>query len=144
MRSSLQAYQKVNRESNLVAADPHTVILMLFDGILESISVASGAIERKDLSTKSVKITKAVNILRSLQDSLDNESEPEISDNLFQLYDYCVDSLMDASVSLNLNKLNEVVELLKPLRDAWRNMPESGKQQGIVMINTRDQAQAAI
>lgn len=138
MRSNLKSYQKVNRDSSLTAASPHIVILMLFDGILESISIAKGAVERHDLATKSKSINKALSILRSLQDSLDRESEPKISENFDALYAYCIDRLVDASVTLDIAAFNEVVDLLKPIRDAWKAMSENDKQEGILKINTRD------
>lgn len=140
MRSSLKSYQKVNRDSSLSAADPHTVILMLFDGILESISVAKGAVSRNDLLMKSKSINKAMSILRSLQDSLDRKTEPQISENFYALYNYCIDRLVDASTSLDVVVFDEVVNLLKPIRDAWKEMPEDGKQEGLVKIQQRDLA----
>lgn len=139
MRNNLRTYQNVNRESALSTADPHTVILMLFNGILESISVAKGAIERNELELKSTSLTKAINILRSLQDSLDKESEPKISDNFDALYGYCIDKLMDASVSLELAPLDEVITLLKPLRKAWQDISETDKKDGFALLNEKKQ-----
>lgn len=140
MRNNLKTYQKVNRESGLVAADPHTVILMLLNGTLESISIAQGAIERKDLNQKSTQLSKAINIIRSLRSSLDKESEPQISKNFDDLYAYCIDALMDVSVSLDIARLDEVINLLKPIRDAWKEMSDADKQQGIIMLDERNKA----
>lgn len=144
MRNNLKAYQKVNRDSSLSAADPHTVISMLYDGLIESISIGKGAIERKDLALKASALTKAVNILRSLRDSLDTESEPDISNNFSTLYNYCIDQIMSASVSLDVNVLDEVVEFLKPLREAWQGISEQDKQAGFAKISERDSARAEV
>lgn len=138
MRNNLKAYQKVNRESNLSAADPHTVILMLYNGALESIAIGKGAIERKDLALKSTSLSKAVNILNSLQSSLDNDSEPEISKNFSTLYGYCIEQVMAASVALDTNILDQVIEFLSPLRDAWQNISEQDKQDGFAKLSERD------
>lgn len=143
MRNNLRAYQKVNRESSLSAADPHTVISMLYDGLIESISVAKGAIERKDLVLKANALTKSINILRSLQDSLDRESEPQISENFDTLYGYCIEQLGVASVSLETPLLDEVTDLLKPLRDAWKNISQEDKEAGLAKITERDHARNA-
>ena len=107
---------------------------MLFNGALESIAFAKGAIERKDFTVKAEKITKAVNIINSLRASLDKESQPQISANFDALYEYCADRLMNASATLNVAILDEVIGLLKPLRDAWFAMPESGKQEGLSLL----------
>jgi flagellar protein FliS len=140
MRSNLKTYQKVNRDSSLTTADPHRVIVMLFDGLLEGISIAKGAIERKDLALKSTSLSKSINILRSFQDTLDFESEPEISDNFNALYEYCIERLTEASISLDISELDHVVELLKPIIDAWKEISESDKQVGYAKQTERDLA----
>ena len=137
MRSNMKQYQTINRESGIISAAPHTIISMLFSGIFESISVARGAIDRKDFDTKSKQLNKAMSILRSLQYSLDMDSEPKISANFFELYGYCIDVLTDVSVSLDCSKLDEVGELLKPLADAWKNIPENDKQAGFALLNAK-------
>jgi len=139
MRSNLKTYQNVNRESNLLAAEPHTIILMLFNGALESIAYAKGAIERKDFTVKAEKITKAVNIINSLRTSLDNDAQPEISANFDALYEYCADRLMNASATLNIGVLDEVVALLKPLRDAWAEMSAADKSEGHQLLRAKEQ-----
>lgn len=138
MRNNIKQYQTINRESGINASDPHTLISMLFNGIFESVSVAKGAIERKDFDIKSKQINKAMSILRSLQDSLDMDSEPEISANFNDLYAYCIDRLIEVSVSLDCTIIDEVVGLLKPLAEAWKNIPESDKQTGHAMLKSKD------
>jgi len=140
MRSNLKTYQTVNLESSLLAAEPHTVILMLFNGLLESIALAKGAIERKDLLVKSEKISKAINIIRSLQESLDKESEPKISESFDSLYGYCIAKLMEASASLELAVLDEIVDLIKPIRDAWYDMSEQDKLEGNRLLKEKQSA----
>ena len=138
MRSNLKTYQNVNRESSLLAAEPHTIILMLFNGALESIAFAKGAIERKDFTVKAEKITKAVNIINSLRASLDDDAQPEISANFDALYEYCADRLMNASATLNVAILDEVISLLKPLRDAWAEMSEADKTEGHQLLRSKE------
>lgn len=140
MRNNLKAYQTINRESGLNVADPHTIISMLFDGVFESVSVAKGAIERGDLAVKSQQLNKAMSILRSLQDSLDMESEPKISANFNDLYAYCIDQLTEVSVSQDCKILDEVISLLKPLSDAWKGISEEDKKAGLDLLKAKDLA----
>lgn len=137
MRNNIKTYQSINVESGINTADPHTIISMLFDGIFQSVSVAKGAIERKDFTTKSIQLNKAMSILRSLQDSLDRESEPKISENFYDLYAYCIDRLTEVSVSLDCSILDDIVHLLKPLADAWKNIPEVDKQAGLALLKSK-------
>jgi flagellar protein FliS len=138
MRNNIKTYQNINVESGINDSDPHTIISMLFDGIFQSVSVAKGAIERKDLETKSTQLNKAMSILRSLQDSLDSESEPKISENFYDLYAYCIDRLTEVSVSLDIAIIDEVVNLLKPLADAWKNISEVDKQEGLARLKSKE------
>jgi len=137
MRKNLKAYKQVDTESAIIASDPHTIISMLFNGVFESISVAKGAISRNELELKSQQLNKAMSIIRSLQDCLDHEAEPKISDNFYQLYGYCVSRLLDASVSLDVEILDEVVGLLKPLSEAWQSMPSAAKDEGISLLKSK-------
>ncbi len=141
MRNNVKTYQRVNRESGLMASDPHIIISMLFDGIFESISVAKGAIKRNDLFVKSQQLTKAMSIIRSLQDSLDTDSEPAISASFYDLYAYCIVQITEASVSLDCTVLDEVTDLLKPLSDAWKNISEEDKQKGFALLKSKEESQ---
>ena len=142
MRKNLKAYNQVNIDSTLMAADPHQVILMMYDGLLESIAKVKGAIERKDLATKSQMITKAVNILSALDNALDADAEPQISATFSSLYQYCIQRLNDTNISLEVEALDEVTNLLKPIRDAWREIPEDAKQEGFDLLKKKDQQSA--
>lgn len=138
MRKNLQTYKKVNLESGVLSSDPHKIILMMFDGALASIAEAKGAIERKDLQRKSELLTKAINIFYALRDSLDKNSEPEISENFDNLYSYCIDNLIELSISLDINGLDEIINFIKPLRDAWSQMSETDKQEGLARIKHKE------
>ncbi|GHF80298.1 flagellar export chaperone FliS [Thalassotalea marina] len=138
MRQNIKAYKSVNIESSILSADPHQIIVMMFDGALESVVIAKGAIERKELALKSTALTKAVNILTALKNALDPEAAPAIAENFGFLYDYCITKLNDASISLDIAALDEVHGLLKPLRDAWREMPEQSKQEGLSLLDQKN------
>jgi flagellar protein FliS len=134
MRQNLKAYKQVDVNSNLLESNPHQIILMMFDGMLQGIAVAKGAIERKDYELKSKSITKAINILEALRQSLDFDNQPEISRNFDVMYSYCIDKLAEISVSLDITAFVEVVDMLKPLRDAWFAIPEASKQEGLSLL----------
>ena len=55
------------------------------------------------------------------------EAGGDISQNLFSLYDYMIMRLSEAHVQNDLNILDEVSNLLAPIRDAWAQIPESAR-----------------
>lgn len=137
MRQNLKAYKKVDVESSLLAADPHQVILMMFGGILDSLSQAKGAIERKNFEQKSTLMSKSISLINALDGALDHESQPEISGNFSNLYNYCVNRLMEASATLDVSVIDEVINLLKPIKDAWQEMPEDSKRKGFDLLSQK-------
>jgi flagellar protein FliS len=139
MRNNLKAYQSVNVASTLATADPHQIITMMYNGLLESLAQAKGAIERRDLESKSKLMVKSTSILQALQGALDSDSEPEISKNFNELYGYCIDKINDANITLDTSSIDQVINFLMPIRDAWQQMPEESKQEGFELLKQKEQ-----
>jgi flagellar protein FliS len=56
-------YQQVGVETRINAADPHQLVLMLFDGFLEAIAQGRGAMRGGQIAAKGVALGRAVRIL---------------------------------------------------------------------------------
>ncbi len=125
---NLKAYQRTNLEAELSVASPHRVIQMLFNGLLERLSQAKGAIERKDYEYKANRISKALGIIEGLQGALDRKENPALGDKMYALYDYMKELLGKASSTLDEKPIDEVISLLMPIKNAWDNIPEDIKQ----------------
>ena len=124
---NLKAYKTTSLDAELAVADPHRVIQMLMQGVLERLAQAKGAIERRDFSGKSTAISKAMAIINGLQDSLDL-SYGQIPQDLYALYDYMKDRLMDASKNMDCEAIDEVANLMITIKSAWDNIPDAEKQ----------------
>ena len=136
----INAYKKGNLKQQISQADPHKITLMLMQGMLDKLAYAKGCIERKDYSGKSEHISRATAILMSLRDTLEMETGVEVADNLFALYDYMIQRLIDANVQNNLKIVDEVITLFIPIKTAWSQIPESAKQEAYEMQRQRRQA----
>ncbi len=126
---NLKAYRRTNLEAELSVADPHRIIQMLFDGLIERLSQAKGAIERKDFEYKADRLSKAVGILNGLQMSLDTKQDPELGNRLFSLYDYMKELLNKATTSLEIKPIDECISLIMPIKQAWDQIPENVKSE---------------
>lgn len=126
----IHAYKKGNLKQELSSADPHKITLMLMQGALERMAYAKGSIERNEYENKSEHISRAVAICMNLRDTLDMEANSEISGNLFALYDYMIQRLTDANIQNSLSILDEVINLILPIKNAWAQIPENAKQEG--------------
>lgn len=125
--TAIKAYAKVDIESSVTAADPHKLISMLFQGALQAIANARGAILRKDIPAKGAAISKAILIIDDgLNASLDKNVGGELAQNLASLYDYMVLRLLNANMKNDVAILDEVARLLTELKSAWDSIRPSG------------------
>jgi len=136
----INAYKKGNLKQDVAHADPHKLTLMLMQGALERMAYAKGGMERKDFAFKAEHISRATAIIVTLRDTLDMEAGGEVSANLFNLYDYMVQRLVDASVQNSLKIMDEVINLLLPIKTAWSQIPESAKLEAYELQRQKRQA----
>ncbi len=117
-QEALKQYRQLGIESEVSNASPHRLIQLLFEGALSRLAAAQGAIERNDLAVKGELIGKAISIVGGLRASLDMNAG-EISERLDQLYEYINFKLLEASAQNDLEKVNEVIQLLKTVKSGW-------------------------
>lgn len=125
----INAYKKGSLKQDIATADPHRLTLMLMQGALDRMAYAKGCMERKDLAGKSEHLSRVNAILLNLRDTLDLNVGGEFAQNLYALYEFMVQRLLDANVQNNLQIMDEVINLLLPIKNAWANIPEQAKQE---------------
>ncbi len=138
--TGINAYRKGSLKQDIANADPHKLTLMLMQGALDRIAYAKGAMERREYELKSQYISRVTAILINLRDTLDVKVGGEAAENLFALYDYMIDRLHDAHVKNDLQMLDEVANLLTPIRDAWVQIPEEAKQEAYLAQRQKREA----
>ena len=107
------AYSQVSLETAVQSADPHQLILMLYDGALMALAQAVVAMEQKDIPKRAQSISRAIAIIHDgLHASLDVESGGELGERLAALYDYMVERLTQANATNNAAAVQEVSGLL--------------------------------
>lgn len=117
------AYNQVGVEARVASADPHQLILMLFDGALMSVSTASHQIDMGDTAGKGQSISRAIDIIgNGLKVSLDLEAGGDLSQRLYALYDYMCMRLLHANSQNDKAALEEVGHLLGELKGAWEDI----------------------
>lgn len=119
VQSAAQQYAAMSKESSAAYADPHQLIQMLFDGAVDRIAAAKGAMQRNDVPEKGVLISKAITIIDGLRAHLDHEKGGSIAENLKNLYDYMEVTLFNANLENDESKLDEVAKLIAEIKSAW-------------------------
>ncbi|MBS3996080.1 MAG: flagellar export chaperone FliS [Hydrogenophaga sp.] len=117
------AYQRVATETSVQGADPHHLVGLLFDGLLQAIATARGGLARQDVAAKGVAIGKAVRILEEgLKAGLNMRDGGEVAANLRNLYDYSIVRLTHANLRNDEEALAEVARLIEPVADSWKQI----------------------
>ncbi|ELA9458636.1 flagellar export chaperone FliS [Vibrio sp. B513a] len=119
MDSGYDSYQQVDLDAQAAAANPHQLVIMLIDGLLDEVERIRGHLAANRLAEKGNGINKCMNILIGLTSALDDENGGEIAENLRQLYDFCQVELYYASVQNDANRLVNVERVMGNIREGW-------------------------
>jgi flagellar secretion chaperone FliS len=114
-----QHYSSVKTHTNVLDASPHRLIQMLFEGCLERIAQAKGAMLQNQIARKGELIGKAINIVGGLQGSLNDKEGGDLAANLEGLYDYIERRLLKANLDNDPDILDECGRLLSELKAGW-------------------------
>ena len=116
MYNASQIYQ-----TNAVqTASPQELSLMLYNGCLKFIKLASRALEEKNIEQKHIHLVKAQAIITQFRITLDMDIP--ISRDLDALYMFINAKLIEANTTNNQETLALAEELVRELRDTWKTM----------------------
>ncbi len=120
---SAAAYKRVSADTGVSTADPHQLVGMLFDGLMQSLNAARGAMERGEVEAKGMAVGKAVRILEEgLKGGLNMAQGGDLAKNLNGLYGYAVQRLTLANLRNDRSLVTEVIDLIEPLADSWKQI----------------------
>lgn len=113
-------YSRVGLETEVDSASPHRLIQMLWDGLFDAMARAEGALQANQRDIKARSLSKAVRILdEGLKAGLDAENGGPLALQLRDLYAYASLRLTQANLRDDLSAIQEVRQILAPIRDAW-------------------------
>lgn len=125
---ALKAYSRVNLETRVAAADPHQLIVLLFEGARLAVALARGHMERGEVASKGYAISKAIAIIDDgLKASLDVPAGGVLAEQLYALYDYMSRRLLAANLEDRVDLLDEVARLLGELHGAWNRIAQGSE-----------------
>jgi flagellar protein FliS len=118
----LKSYTQIAAQT----APPGALILMLFDRAIRSLETALAGFEYEDPRLKNETVhnnlRRAVDIIRLLNNSLNLEEGGELASTLRRLYFYFEERLLASNLKKNRDGVDEVIQHIRPLRDAWAEM----------------------
>lgn len=114
------AYRQMAAQTSVADAGPHRLVAMLYDGFMDALADARGAMRSKDIERKGRAIGRATDIVEAgLRGGLDLHKGGRLAADLDQLYGYIGMRLMQASLRNDESILDECQRLVQPLREAW-------------------------
>jgi flagellar protein FliS len=112
------AYRRVEAQSR----SPLELVVMLYDGVLISLSEASAAAARGDVATRAAAVSKSLTIIGALQSTLNVTEGGSVAIELDRIYTYASQRLIDVTTKKDYSALTEVHKLLTTIRDAWEQI----------------------
>ncbi len=113
MVNAAEAYKR----QQVLTATPEALTLMLYNGCLKFIDEGMKALENKDYEATNTALQKAENIISEFRITLNMDYE--ISHQLFPLYNYVYDRLVEGNLKSDSKQLEEAKNIVTELRDAW-------------------------
>ncbi len=121
-------YQQVGLETQLAGASPHHLVTMLFDGYMEAVAQARGAMRAGQIEIKGRAIGRALGIVQEgLRAGLDLKVGGSLACDLDELYAYIAGRLTLANLRNDEAMLDECQRLVQPLREAWASIAPVAK-----------------
>jgi len=117
------AYRQVGAETGVVGATPHKLVAMLFEGYMDALAQARGALRAGQVEKKGRAIMRAVRIVEEgLRGCLDMQGGGALAQDLNDLYGYLSLRLTRANLHNDEAGLEECRRLMLPLQEAWMSI----------------------
>lgn len=117
------AYQRVGAETAVTSASPHQLVALLYQGFLDAVAQARGAMQGGEVERKNRSVKRALAILdEGLRSCLDLNAGGQLAQDLHALYGYVELRLTQANLRNDEALLDECQRLIQPLRDAWNQI----------------------
>jgi flagellar protein FliS len=124
---ALKNYQRVGAVAAVSAADPHRLVQLMLENVLQRIAAARGHMARREVASKGEQVSKAITVVGALNASLNLEAGGEIAANLRVLYDYCCRRLALGNAQDDDSILEEVGTIIRRIKEGWDGIGEEAR-----------------
>lgn len=125
------AYRQVGAETAVSGASPHKLVAMLFDGFMDSVAQARGAMRSGEIERKGKAVSRAIRIVdEGLRACLDMQGGGSLARDLHDLYGYLEMRLTLSNLRNDEAGLDECQRLMQPLREAWMSIADQVNPSG--------------
>lgn len=117
-------YHLIQLESEIMEANPHRLIQMMFEKCIQQIQFARHCMEENEIAKKGNAISKALDIVDYLKLMLNREAPEavELSGQLDAVYTYINDRLIRANMKNDPAQLDDALRKINKIKMAWDTM----------------------
>ena len=115
---------KTYKQQGVLTANPLELIVMLYEGCIKRLKIASIAIEDKDYEQANESLQKSQRIVVELMNSLDLRFP--IAKDLMMIYEFLIREISACNASKDAQRVSGVIDILNEMKDAWSQLAKSG------------------
>ena len=122
--SAIQKYQDTDVHSKVEAASKHGFIKIVLEELSQNLKILKYSIENEEKlsKNKSKSFGRIITSLSILISSLDFENGEPIASNLFRLYEYCKNEVLESYKNLNTKGLDDSIIIIDDILSAWNEI----------------------
>jgi flagellar secretion chaperone FliS len=122
------------RSAQVTTSSPAAKVVLLYEGAIRFCAVSVQRLSARDLEGSHVASIRAQAIVSALRESLDM-STGEMAIQLDAIYDFMLRRLVAGNLAKEPGPALEVIDLLRGLLDAWRQISAPGPASGASMAS---------
>ena len=115
-----------------MTASQGKLIVLLYEGAVRFLDAALVALDKKEFEKVNSSLLRAQDIITELALSI-NFDAGELASNIYSLYMFFNNQLLDANIKKESKNIKEVKEMMQSLLEAWREIadkPVGNQNQG--------------
>jgi flagellar protein FliS len=117
----------VYKNNSVNYASKEQLLLMLVEGAVKFCKIARQAIVDKDIKKAHDALVRTQDIFSELMVSLDTTAG-DWAVQLFRVYDFIKERLIEANISKNLEIIDEILPLVEDINETWKEAYKRAKK----------------
>ncbi len=115
---SAKAYAANQIETGVTAADSSQLVILVYEHLFDHLKIGKNELEEGRYGIES--FTKATELIQQgLLACLDYKQGSDVAQNLGAIYEWALRELINARVNRSPEKVQEIIDVLNPLYEAW-------------------------
>ena len=128
VQQGLKAYKAVESEATAHGGKGAELVVLLYDGILESVVAGKGHLQRKEYREGGRQFARALTIISGLRETLNFEEGQPVATDLLRFYNSLTSQIIHAQTKRDIDLLDKCVVWVKSVRDAWGELARKDVQ----------------